>query len=121
MTNVIRLESLLRTYDGPVTALGGVTIGFAPGSLTAVIGPSGSGSGTSIPAAVRGRPGTARRRAGVRRRHRADRHRDAAIKSRVPTLLRSVVDRHGRALVMVTHGPVAASDAHTVVSRGSMP
>jgi putative ABC transport system ATP-binding protein len=44
MTDFVRLESLRKTYDGPVTAPDGVTIGIAAGSFTAVMGPSGSGA-----------------------------------------------------------------------------
>src|SRR3954470_18857904 len=52
MTDVVRLESLQKTYEGPVTALDGVTIGFPAGSFTAVMGPSGSGKSTLLQCAA---------------------------------------------------------------------
>jgi putative ABC transport system ATP-binding protein len=52
MTDVVRFESLRKTYDGPVTAPDGVTVGFAAGSFTAVMGPSGSGESTLLQCAA---------------------------------------------------------------------
>ncbi|NMO50086.1 ABC transporter ATP-binding protein [Actinoplanes sp. TBRC 11911] len=52
MTDVVRLESLSRTYDGGVTALDGVTAAFPAGSFTAVMGPSGSGKSTLLQCAA---------------------------------------------------------------------
>ncbi|GAA3455142.1 ABC transporter ATP-binding protein [Dactylosporangium matsuzakiense] len=52
MTDVVRLESLRKIYDGPVTALDGVTVGFPAGSFTAVMGPSGSGKSTLLQCAA---------------------------------------------------------------------
>ncbi|MEU4242328.1 ABC transporter ATP-binding protein [Actinoplanes sp. NPDC026619] len=52
MTDAVRLESLHKTYDGGVTALGGVTATFAAGSFTAVMGPSGSGKSTLLQCAA---------------------------------------------------------------------
>lgn len=46
MTDFVRLELLRKTYDGPVTALDGVTIGCAAGSFTALTGLPGSGTST---------------------------------------------------------------------------
>ncbi|NAS20306.1 ATP-binding cassette domain-containing protein [Herbidospora sp. NEAU-GS84] len=43
----VRLEAVRRTY-GTVTALDGVTAGFAAGTLTAIMGPSGSGKSTLL-------------------------------------------------------------------------
>jgi putative ABC transport system ATP-binding protein len=47
----VRLESLRKTYGrgtSAVTALDGVTVDFAAGALTAVMGPSGSGKSTLL-------------------------------------------------------------------------
>ncbi|WP_127502662.1 ABC transporter ATP-binding protein [Actinoplanes solisilvae] len=52
MTDVVRVEELYKTYDGGVTALDGVTAGFAAGSFTAVMGPSGSGKSTLLQCAA---------------------------------------------------------------------
>jgi putative ABC transport system ATP-binding protein len=52
MTDVVRLESLYKTYDGGVTALDGVTASFPAGSFTAVMGPSGSGKSTLLQCAA---------------------------------------------------------------------
>ena len=52
MTDVVSLESLYKTYDSGVTALDGVTAGFAAGSFTAVMGPSGSGKSTLLQCAA---------------------------------------------------------------------
>ena len=52
MTDAVRLESLYKTYDGPVTALDGVTATFAAGTFTAVMGPSGSGKSTLLQCAA---------------------------------------------------------------------
>jgi putative ABC transport system ATP-binding protein len=52
MTDAVRLESLHKTYDGPVTALDGVTAAFAAGTFTAVMGPSGSGKSTLLQCAA---------------------------------------------------------------------
>ncbi len=53
MTEAVRVEELYQTYAGSgtgaaVTALDGVTAGFAAGSFTAVMGPSGSGKSTLL-------------------------------------------------------------------------
>jgi putative ABC transport system ATP-binding protein len=48
---VIRLDEVRKVYgdgSGAVTALAGVSLGFAPGSFTAVMGPSGSGKSTFL-------------------------------------------------------------------------
>ncbi len=52
MTDAVRVESLYKTYDNGVTALDGVTAGFAAGSFTAVMGPSGSGKSTLLQCAA---------------------------------------------------------------------
>src|SRR3954453_914881 len=52
MIDVVRLDSLRKTYDGSVTALDGVTIGPAVGSFTAIMGPSGSGKSTLLQCAA---------------------------------------------------------------------
>jgi putative ABC transport system ATP-binding protein len=52
MTDAVRLESLYKTYEGPVTALDGVTATFAAGTFTAVMGPSGSGKSTLLQCAA---------------------------------------------------------------------
>ncbi|AEV83678.1 ABC transporter [Actinoplanes sp. SE50] len=48
MTDAVRLEALVKTYDNAVTALDGVTAAFADGTFTAVMGPSGSGKSTLL-------------------------------------------------------------------------
>ncbi|MBU2664137.1 ABC transporter ATP-binding protein [Actinoplanes bogorensis] len=48
MTDIVRVEELYKTYEGGVTALDGVTVGFPAGSFTAVMGPSGSGKSTLL-------------------------------------------------------------------------
>jgi putative ABC transport system ATP-binding protein len=210
MIDVVRLDSLRKTYDGSVTALDGVTIGLAVGSFTAIMGPSGSGKSTLLqcaagldrptagrvfidgteltatsdtamtkfrrrrvgfvfqdynllpaltveqnvvlPLRLAGRRADGKRvRAVLAQLGLADRVRDrpdalsggqrqrvaiaraliaepAVIFADEPTgaldlrsarevlaLLRSVVDQHGRTVVMVTHDPVAASYADTVL------
>jgi putative ABC transport system ATP-binding protein len=48
---VIRLNNVRKVYgkgEGAVVALAGVTLGFASGSFTAVMGPSGSGKSTFL-------------------------------------------------------------------------
>jgi putative ABC transport system ATP-binding protein len=53
--DVVRLEQVTRSYgagQSAVTALGGVTVGFARGSFTAVMGPSGSGKSTLLQCAA---------------------------------------------------------------------
>ena len=52
MTDIVKVEELDKTYDGGVTALDGVTAGFAAGSFTAVMGPSGSGKSTLLQCAA---------------------------------------------------------------------
>ncbi|MGK4582311.1 ABC transporter ATP-binding protein [Kitasatospora sp. HPMI-4] len=52
---VVQLDQVRRSYGdgaGEVTALAGVTIGFARGSFTAVMGPSGSGKSTLLQVAA---------------------------------------------------------------------
>jgi putative ABC transport system ATP-binding protein len=49
--DAVRLDAVRKVYgkgDSGVTALGGVTVGFARGSFTAVMGPSGSGKSTFL-------------------------------------------------------------------------
>jgi putative ABC transport system ATP-binding protein len=48
MTDMVRVEELHKTYEGGVTALDGITAGFAAGTFTAVMGPSGSGKSTLL-------------------------------------------------------------------------
>ncbi|WP_441245346.1 ABC transporter ATP-binding protein [Kitasatospora sp. McL0602] len=53
--DVVRLEQVTRSYgagQNAVTALGGVTVGFARGTFTAVMGPSGSGKSTLLQCAA---------------------------------------------------------------------
>ncbi|MFD8756392.1 ABC transporter ATP-binding protein [Kitasatospora sp. NPDC059577] len=53
--DVVRLEQVTRSYgtgQNTVTALAGVTLGFARGSFTAVMGPSGSGKSTLLQCAA---------------------------------------------------------------------
>jgi putative ABC transport system ATP-binding protein len=51
-TDAVRLDTLYKIYDGPVTALDGVTTSFRAGSFTAVMGPSGSGKTTLLQCAA---------------------------------------------------------------------
>ncbi|GAA4526041.1 ABC transporter ATP-binding protein [Amycolatopsis samaneae] len=49
--DAVRLEGVRKTYgagDSEVVALAGVTVGFAQGTFTAVMGPSGSGKSTLL-------------------------------------------------------------------------
>ncbi|WP_229075377.1 ABC transporter ATP-binding protein [Actinoplanes sp. DH11] len=48
MAEAVRLESLHKTYEGPVTALDSISATFADGTFTAVMGPSGSGKSTLL-------------------------------------------------------------------------
>ena len=55
MTDAVRLEALRRVYEdtgSAVTALDGVTAGFARATFTAVMGPSGSGKSTLLQCAA---------------------------------------------------------------------
>jgi putative ABC transport system ATP-binding protein len=55
MADAVRVEALRRIYDETgtaVTALDGVTAGFAAGTFTAVMGPSGSGKSTLLQCAA---------------------------------------------------------------------
>ena len=47
-TDVVALTDVTKVYQGRVRALDGVTVGFARGSFTAVMGPSGSGKSTLL-------------------------------------------------------------------------
>src|SRR3954453_1094616 len=49
--SVVALHDVRKVHgegDGAVVALDGVSIGFAPGSFTAIMGPSGSGKSTFL-------------------------------------------------------------------------
>jgi putative ABC transport system ATP-binding protein len=55
MREIVQLQSVRREYgsgSGAVTALADVTIGFAAGSFTAIMGPSGSGKSTLLACAA---------------------------------------------------------------------
>jgi putative ABC transport system ATP-binding protein len=54
-TTAVQLNTVRKTYgtgDQAVTALDGVSIGFAPGTFTAIMGPSGSGKSTLLQCAA---------------------------------------------------------------------
>ncbi|MFD1935424.1 MULTISPECIES: ATP-binding cassette domain-containing protein [Nonomuraea] len=58
-TDMVQLWSVSRVYgsgDQAVAALDGVTTGFAPGTFTAVMGPSGSGKSRLLHCTGRDRP-----------------------------------------------------------------
>jgi putative ABC transport system ATP-binding protein len=48
MTPVLEIRDLVKTYPGPVQALGGVSLSVQSGELAAVVGPSGSGKTTLL-------------------------------------------------------------------------
>lgn len=137
MTDLVRLESLRKTCDGPVTALEGVTTGVAAGGFTAVMGSSGSGKSTPLQCAL---PALTVEQNVLGQLGLAERSQDRAVVTtpavifadepagaldlrsvrEMLALLRSVVDQYGRTVDMVTHDQAAASYADTVVSRGLM-
>ncbi|SPL93774.1 ABC transporter ATP-binding protein [[Actinomadura] parvosata subsp. kistnae] len=51
-TRAVELDSVTKHYSHGVTALDDVTIGFAAGTFTAVMGPSGSGKSTMLQCAA---------------------------------------------------------------------
>jgi putative ABC transport system ATP-binding protein len=48
MTPVLEIGNVVKTYPGPVEALGGVSLSVEEGELVAVVGPSGSGKSTLL-------------------------------------------------------------------------
>ena len=48
MTEPLVIEDLVRRYSPEVTALAGISLAFAAGSTTAIVGPSGSGKSTLL-------------------------------------------------------------------------
>ncbi|MEU4832351.1 ATP-binding cassette domain-containing protein [Streptosporangium sp. NPDC023615] len=113
--SAVVLEGVTRSYGGGATevvALHQVSVGFARGGFTAVMGPSGSGKSTllrvAIARALLARPEVlfADEPTGAL---------DRGTGRGVLTLLREAVDEFGQTVVMVTHDPEAAAQADTAL------